>query len=154
MATHDAFRANGLLTPSAAGRVLKAATFLSRKWPHLASDELFLVRMSAGRAGEDHLDDLSDDELVDSLHADLADLTGLHTAPHRAVVRRWPATIPQLHVGHREVIASVRERLDGRHRIILAGAAYDGVGIGNCLRSAEAAVTRLSTDRDTEEHVA
>jgi protoporphyrinogen/coproporphyrinogen III oxidase len=154
IAAHDAFHANGLLIPSAAGRARKAATFLSRKWPHLASDELFLVRTSAGRAGEDHLDDLSDDELIDSLHGDLAELTGLRTAPRRAVMRRWPATMPQLHVGHREVIASVRERLDARHHIILAGAVYDGVGIGNCLRSAEAAVTRWLADFDTEEYVA
>lgn len=151
---HPAFRANGLLVPSTAGRLLKAATFLGRKWPHLASDETFLVRMSAGRAGESQLDDLTDGDLVERLHDDLAELTGLGTAPHLAVVRRWPATMPQLHVGHLDAIASVRGRLDAHHRIVLAGAAYDGVGIGNGLRSARAAVVRLSADHDTGEYVA
>lgn len=154
LAIHTAFGANGLLIPSAAGRLLKAATFLSRKWPHLASDDTFLVRMSAGRAGESQLDDLTDGDLVERLHGDLAELTGLGTAPHLAVVRRWPDTMPQLHVGHLDIIASIRERLDAHHRITLAGAAYDGVGIGNCLRSARAAVARLSADHDTEERAA
>lgn len=154
VANQTAFRANGLLIPSTDGRLLKAATFLSRKWPHLAAEDTFLVRMSAGRAGEHQLDDLTDDELVDRLHHDLAELTGLRTAPHLAVVRRWPATLPQLHVGHLDRIASVRDRLDDRHRIVLAGAAYDGVGIGNGLRSARAAVARLTADHDTEERVA
>ena len=154
VANHTAFRANGLLIPSTAGRLLKAATFLSRKWPHLASEDAFLVRMSAGRAGEHQLDDLTDDELVARLHHDLAQLTGLRAAPHLAVVQRWPTTMPQLRVDHLDRIAAVRERLDGRHRIVLAGAAYDGVGIGNGLRSARAAVARLATDHDTEERVA
>ncbi|MEX2532733.1 MAG: protoporphyrinogen oxidase [Nitriliruptoraceae bacterium] len=155
VANHPAFRANGLLVPStAAGRLLKAATFLSGKWPHLALQDSFLVRMSAGRAGQYGIDQLDDGELAERLHGDLAELTGLSTAPHLTVVRRWPATMPQLHVGHLDIIASVRERLNGRHRIVLAGAAYDGVGIGNCLRSARAAVAHLAADHDTEERAA
>jgi len=155
VANHPAFLANGLLVPSTTtGRLLKAATFSSRKWPHLNAQDSFLVRMSAGRAGQREIDELDDDELVERLHGDLGELTGLMTAPHLAVVRRWPATMPQLHVGHLDLIASVRIRLNIRHRIVLAGAAYDGIGIGNCLRSARAAVDYLAADHDTEERVA
>lgn len=129
-------RANGLLVPSGSGRILKAATFLSHKWAHLATDGTTLVRLSAGRAGEDHIARLTDDELLAALVADLADLTGLTATPTAAVVERWPDTMPQLVTGHQQTMAAVRRRLAG-HRITLAGAAYDGVGIASCIRAAE-----------------
>jgi protoporphyrinogen/coproporphyrinogen III oxidase len=129
--------------PSSSGRSLKAATFLTSKWPHHASDELVLVRLSAGRAGERTVDDLDDDDLVGRLLADLADLTGLAAEPVGRLVQRWPRTMPQLEVGHRDRIAAVRSRLHARHRIVLAGASYDGVGISSCLGSAASAVRAL-----------
>jgi protoporphyrinogen/coproporphyrinogen III oxidase len=138
-----ACRGSGVLVPSSSGRSLKAATFLTSKWPHHASDEHVLVRLSAGRAGERTVDDLDDDTLVERLLADLADLTGLAAAPVGRLVQRWPQTMPQLEVGHTERIAAVRRRLHARHRIVLAGASYDGVGISSCLASAAAAAQVL-----------
>lgn len=128
----------GLLVPSTSPYLLKAATFLSAKWPHLGEEPTFLVRLSAGRVDDPRMDGLDDAQLVDRLHGELAALTGLGAPPRHAVVRRWPAAMPQLEVGHRRRLQTVREQLAG-HRIALAGASYDGVGISNCLRSAEAA---------------
>lgn len=133
---------NGLLVPSASGQLLKAATFLGNKWPHLADRPTFLVRLSAGRVDDPRLSHIDDEELVSRLHNDLAAFTGLHAMPTTAVVQRWPATMPQLEVGHRDRVAQARSRLAGR-RIALAGAAYDGVGIANCLTSARQAVHDL-----------
>jgi protoporphyrinogen/coproporphyrinogen III oxidase len=134
---------SGVLVPSSSGRLLKAATFLTSKWPHHASDEHVLVRLSTGRAGERAVESLDDDILVERLLADLADLTGLASAPVARLVQRWPQTMPQLEVGHGGRIADTRRRLHARHRIVLAGASYDGVGISSCLGSAASAVQVL-----------
>ena len=128
----------GLLVPSTSPHLLKAATYLSAKWPHLAEGPTFLVRLSAGRADDRRVDDLDDSDLVDRLHADLAALTGLSRRPVSALVHRWQDTMPQLEVGHAERIARIRDRL-GSRRVALAGASYDGVGITSCLRSARRA---------------
>lgn len=133
---------NGLLVPSASDRLLKAATFLGNKWPHLADHPTFLVRLSAGRIDDLRLSHLDDDTLAARLHTDLADLTGLRATPTTTLVQRWPATMPQLEVGHLDRVSHARQRLAGR-RIALAGAAYDGVGISSCLASARQAVRHV-----------
>lgn len=132
----------GLLVPSTSPHLLKAATYLSAKWSHLAAGPTFLVRLSAGRADDRRVDDLDDTDLVDRLHADLAALTGLSQRPLSALVHRWQDTMPQLEVGHAERIARIRDRLVGR-RVVLAGASYDGVGITSCLGSARRAAEQI-----------
>lgn len=136
-----AYCATGLLVDPAAGRLLKAATFLSTKWPHLSDADRFLVRVSAGRADEDRVAGLDDSELVERLHAELGEATGLDVAPLWMRVRRWPATMPQLEVGHRDRIARVRHDLHRRPGLVLAGAAYDGVGLASCIRAGRRAAT-------------
>ncbi|HEU5084162.1 MAG TPA: protoporphyrinogen oxidase [Acidimicrobiales bacterium] len=143
IAEAPALRATGLLVPSSAGRLLKAATFLSSKWPHLARSERHLVRLSAGRAGDDRIDHLDDAELVARLHRDLADATGIRSAPDAVAIHRWPGALAQLEVGHLERMAGVRHALADHPGLALAGAPYDGLGVAACVRSAEAAAQQL-----------
>ncbi len=138
------FRDNGLLVPASTGRLLKAAVFLSAKWPHLAHPDHFLVRLSAGRADASVVADLTDAELLARVHAELADATGLASHPVEAHVQRWPRALAQLEVGHLERLGTVRGEL-GRHHpgIVVAGAPFDGLGIAACVRSGERAAEQL-----------
>jgi protoporphyrinogen/coproporphyrinogen III oxidase len=150
-ATPAIARGTGLLVPSSSPQLLKAATFLSTKWPHHAHDDVVLVRASAGRAGDDRAIDLDEPSLIDTLHRELAEATGLRAAPIDAVVRRWPSTMPQLEVGHLDRVdaigAALRADLPG---VVVAGAPYHGPGLSSCLRSASTAVHALcSTIEET-----
>ncbi|WP_395690526.1 protoporphyrinogen oxidase [Nocardioides sp.] len=136
----------GLLVPTAAGRVLKAATYLGRKWPHLADGDTCWLRLSAGRAGEHRVQDLGDDALVDVLTADLRDLTGVTVTPTTTVVRRWPSALAQITVGHPARVAAARETLPVG--VLLAGASYDGLGLAAGIRSGEAAAAALSVPEE------
>jgi oxygen-dependent protoporphyrinogen oxidase len=143
-ATPAIARGTGLLVPSSSPQLLKAATFLSTKWPHHAHDDVLLVRASAGRAGDDRAIGLDDPTLVDTLHRELAEATGLREVPVDAVVQRWPSTMPQLEVGHLDRVATItaalRAELPG---VVVAGAPYHGPGLSSCLRSAATAVHTL-----------
>ncbi|KGM12362.1 protoporphyrinogen oxidase [Cellulomonas carbonis T26] len=132
----------GVLVPSSAGRLLKAVTVLSAKWPHLAGGDV-LVRLSAGRAGEDDVCALPDDVLLARLLADLAAVTGVPAEPTETLVHRWPAALPQLEVGHVERVVAARAAL-APHDVVLAGASYDGLGLAACVRSGLAAAERLA----------
>jgi protoporphyrinogen/coproporphyrinogen III oxidase len=139
-----ALRGTGLLVPSTAGRLLKAATFLSTKWPHHGGSSDVLVRVSAGRADDARPSSLSDGDLVDRLHAELREATGLAVDPVDARVQRWPSTMPQLEVGHRGRLAAIRTALRrDLPGVRLAGAPYDGPGIAACLRSGTEAADQL-----------
>ena len=134
----------GLLVPSHRGRLLKAATFLSTKWPHHAADDRVLVRVSAGRAGDERASYLDDAALVQRLHDELCEATGLDVEPTDSAVRRWPATMPQLDVGHHgrlaRITAALEDELPG---VAVAGAPYDGPGLSACLRSGRSAAARI-----------
>ncbi|MBE7324519.1 protoporphyrinogen oxidase [Nocardioides sp. Y6] len=134
----------GLMVGSGSGRLLKAATFSSAKWPHLADDREQWLRLSAGRVGDDRIAGLDDDQLVAALMRDLRELTGLDIAPTRTVVRRWPGALPQLTVGHAQRIAAARAALPPG--IALAGAAYDGLGLAACVRSGATAADQISQE--------
>lgn len=138
-------RSTGLLVPSTAGRLLKAATVLSTKWPHLADGDV-LVRLSAGRAGDDDVCTMSDDSLATRLHQDLADLLGVRAEPLETLVHRWPGALPQLEVGHPGRVAAARAELDPRG-ILLAGASYDGLGLAACIRAGHRAAQQAADHR-------
>ena len=141
---------NGVLVPSGTGTLLKAVTHLSTKWPHLDDPETYLLRLSAGRDGSDVLAGLDDAELVELLRADLRVFTGIDATPTLVHVERWPAGLPQLHVGHVQRMRAVRDDLAVlAPGVALAGASYDGIGLASCLTSADAAATTvLTTLRD------
>lgn len=136
-----AFRGTGVLVPSRVGSLLKAATFLTTKWPQLDHPEWYFCRLSAGRAGDTRLASLDDDELLALVRGDLRTFIGLDVAPRHVHAQRWPAAMPQLTVGHPDRMTAARDALPAG--IALAGSSYDGVGIASCLTSAARAADTL-----------
>ena len=133
---------SGFLVPAADGRLVKAATLLTRKWEHLRRpDGIAVIRASVGRYGEEHVLQRDDPELAAAVHGELRALLGTPLgAPIDTHVQRWGGALPQYTPGHLDRIAAVRAALRTRHpTLALAGAAYDGVGIPACVSSGEAA---------------
>jgi oxygen-dependent protoporphyrinogen oxidase len=130
---------SGFLVPAGEGTLIKAATFLSRKWPHLtAGGEVVLVRASVGRYREERVLRFSDAELARRAHADLSAILGVELPAARAAsVRRWGGALPQYAPGHLDRVAAARAALPATLR--LAGAGYDGIGIPACVRSGQVA---------------
>ncbi len=128
--------ASGILVPRREGRLVKAATWLARKWPHLA-DRGAVLRASVGRIDDHRHLDLDDDELAAIVDREVRDLTGLAASATEHVVVRWVDALPQYDVGHLGRVDRIRRNLpDG---ILLAGAAYDGIGVSPCVASGQAA---------------
>ena len=140
-----AFAGTGVLLPSTAGLLLKAATHLSRKWPQFADDELSLVRLSAGRSGDNRIEELSDDDLVTQLVDDYRTVAGVTAQPQVLHVQRWSDGLPQLRVGHTARLTALRDEVShSLPGVVLAGSAYDGLGLASCIASGEAAAAALS----------
>lgn len=146
-----AFKGTGLLVPSHKKRLLKAATFVSTKWSHMEDPNVVLVRLSCGRANEQVIDKMNDAELVARLHADLVDATGVKVEPIESYVQRWPNAIPQLEIGHLDLVSKIREDLTFFKGIHLAGSSYDGLGIAACLRSGSNAAAACLNDLGIKE---
>lgn len=136
---------SGFLVPPVERRLIKAATFSSRKWPWLAerAPGIEVVRCSVGRHGETTDLRRDDSDLVRGAVDDLRAVTGVTGKPLAAHVTRWGGGLPQYAVGHRDRIARIRAAVAALPGLAVAGAAYDGVGIPACVASAREAATRV-----------
>ncbi|MEP6464178.1 MAG: protoporphyrinogen oxidase [Frankiaceae bacterium] len=136
---------SGLLVPAVEGRSVKAATFSSAKWPHLAPapGNPTVVRASVGRHGDAADLQRDDAELVSAAAADLTAMTGLRE-PIAGRVTRWGGALPQYPVGHLDRVARVRAAVGLQPGLAVCGAAYDGVGIPACIASGERAGGELA----------
>jgi oxygen-dependent protoporphyrinogen oxidase len=135
---------SGFLVPPSEGTLVKAATFVTRKWPHLGNDSgPVIVRASLGRAGEQERLQPDDRVLVDLARRELGELIGDELpAPAASWLQRWGGGLPQYAPGHRERVAFARAQLPPG--LALAGAAFDGVGIPACIASGERAAEDVS----------
>jgi oxygen-dependent protoporphyrinogen oxidase len=139
---------SGLLVPPVEGRLVKAVTYLDRKWGWLgeAAEQsgLRLLRVSVGRHGEPEVLQRSDEELVALARLDLALLLGLRGIPVDARVTRWGGALPQYGVGHRRRVERIMLGLREVPTLALCGAAYEGVGVAACVGTAHEAASRVS----------
>ena len=136
---------SGFLVPRGEGRLMTACSFGSSKWAHWSRPGEVLFRVSAGRIDDDRAMELSDDELVARLHAELSEAVGLSGEPASAIVTRWPRSFPQYAVGHLDRVAELEAALPPN--VALAGAAYRGVGIPACIASGRRAAARVRDAR-------
>ncbi len=139
----DAF---GLVVPEVERRRIIAASFSSVKYDGRAPGDHVLVRVFLGGAMHPEAVAAGDAEMLATARAELRDLLGITAEPVLQRVGRWPESMPQYHVGHQSRVARIRGLEADLPGLALAGNAYDGVGLSDCVRSAEAAVAAVLSD--------
>ncbi len=123
---------------------MTACTYLSQKWPHVATEGELLLRASVGRFGDDRAKAWSDEELVERVWHELGVLIGPAQDPLASMVARWPRAFPQYRVHHLLRTAGIEAAVARLGGIAVAGAAYRGVGIPACIASGRAAARAVS----------
>jgi oxygen-dependent protoporphyrinogen oxidase len=129
----------GVVVPAIERRWLLAVSFLSVKFPRRAPAGTVLMRAFVGGALQPELYDLDDDALETLVRSELADLLGATGEPVLVQVTRHPRAMPQYTLGHLDRIAAIRLQAARHPRLFLTGNAFDGVGIPDVIRNAEAA---------------
>jgi oxygen-dependent protoporphyrinogen oxidase len=126
------------------GYSLVAFSFASKKYPGRAPENKIVMRAFQGGVKAPEVMGKSDEVLIDSSLRDLRQLLGAGQ-PLYANVHRWPCSMPQYLVGHRQRLASMKFPED----IFFGGASYTGVGLPDCVASgrtgAEAMISALGS---------
>ncbi|MEQ8848538.1 protoporphyrinogen oxidase [Botrimarina sp.] len=133
----------GFVVPAVEKRRLIAASFASYKFPGRTPPGHVLIRGFVGGALQPELADADDDRLIAVVREELADLVGLRGDPQLMLVARWPRRMPQYHLGHLDRVARIEQLASEHEGLELAGAAYRGVGVPQCVHSAERAAERV-----------
>lgn len=136
-------RGHGYIVPRAEHRDVTAVTWVSNKFAGRAPHEYVLVRAFLGRAGQEGILEKDDAGLIQAVRDELRASVGLDALPYGAWVFRWPAALPQYDRGHLDRMHVIGRELEKIPGLALAGAAYHGVGIPDCISSAETAAGRI-----------
>ena len=133
----------GFVSPFIEGRAVLACTFSSVKFGGRAPEGYALLRAFVGGALQPEMFALDEEAMTQAVRRDLRQLLGIERAPLFARVQKWPRSMAQYHVGHLSRLAHIRQRLDLFPTLRLAGNAYHGAGIPDCIRSGETAAEEM-----------
>lgn len=118
----DAF---GFLVPRSERRVIMACTWLGTKWRDRVPEDKAVFRCFS----------TDPDTTREAIEADLRGMMNISAEPLFAVHNRWPDSMPQYTVGHSARVEAIESRISKIPGIYLAGNAYRGIGIPDCVRS-------------------
>ena len=138
----------GFLIPKSENRQLLACTWTSTKFNHRASADEVLLRAFVGGYAQESLVDLPDETLIALARTELAELMGITSNPIFQKIFRWPKGTPQYDVGHLDRVGEMERMTEKFPGLYLAGSAYRGVGLPDCVKSALTTVERLLIQLD------
>jgi protoporphyrinogen/coproporphyrinogen III oxidase len=133
----------GFLVPRSEGKRMLAATFVHNKFPYRAPEDRALIRCFLGGTRDEAVLQLPDDEILSIVRDELGQILGLNAKPLFTRIYRWKGAMAQYVVGHLDRLQRIEGMLKQWPGLVLAGNAYRGIGIPDCVRSGEAAVQQV-----------
>jgi len=133
----------GFLIPAVEGRAMLACTFVHRKFLGRTPPGKAVLRAFLGGMKNEALLSERDDLLVATVRRELKEILGIETEPEHTQVSRWRRAMAQYAVGHQERARRIAERVAALPGLRLAGNAYDGIGVSDCIRLGRLAAREL-----------
>ncbi len=138
----------GFLVPVVEGRSMLACTFVHRKFLGRTPTGKAVLRAFLGGMKNEALMTMPDTELLATVRRELSEILGekilpQSARPEYAQVARWPRAMAQYAVGHQERMKRINARVAALPGMKLAGNAYDGIGIPDCIRLGRKAAKEL-----------
>ena len=133
----------GFLVPRSEGKRMLATTFVHNKFPHRAPEDRALLRCFLGGSRDEAVLELRDDDILSIVRGELHDILGLTAEPLFTRIYRWKAAMAQYTVGHLERIERIEKLRKQLPAIALAGNAYRGIGVPDCVRSGQEAAAEV-----------
>ncbi len=141
----------GFLVPRSEGKRMLAATFAHNKFPFRAPEDRALLRCFLGGVRDELVLQLTDEEILRIVQDELRQILGISVTPHFSRIYRWKAAMAQYGVGHLERLQRIERLCRQLPGLALAGNAYRGIGVPDCVRSGkEAAQQAMSAIGLTE----
>ena len=133
----------GFVVPIIEKRPILACSFSSLKFRGRAPEGKVLLRCFMGGATGPDIFERDDSWLTKTAHEEMCELLGIIDKPVIRLVSRYYQCMPQYFVGHQDLVADINRRVRKYGSLELAGNAYGGVGIPDCINSAEQAAENI-----------
>ena len=125
----------GFLVPRSEGKRLLACTFVHNKFPHRAPEDRLLLRVFLGGSHDPAVLQIPDEETLRIVCVELRQILGLTAEPRFSRIYRWERSMAQYEVGHLERVAEIERLRAALPGLALAGNAYRGIGVPDCIKS-------------------
>ena len=143
----------GFVVPKAEGRSILACTWTSSKFPHRAPEGYVMLRCYLGGALQEEIAEKDAETLETLVRNDLQKIMGINETPIFCKVFQNHKSNVQYHVNHSERIDSVMEDLKNFPGLFLAGSAYRGIGIPDCIQNGNQAAESAFDFLNSKSHV-
>jgi len=132
----------GFLVPKKERRRLAACTWVGTKFAHRVPEGKIVARCFAGGSDAATLAE-SDESILESVIGELQDIAKFTARPRFSRIFRWPRSMAQYPVGHPQRMAQLDGRMAGLPGLYLAGNAYQGIGVPDCIRMGRSAAEKI-----------
>jgi oxygen-dependent protoporphyrinogen oxidase len=133
----------GFLVPKKERRRLVACTWVGTKFPNRVPEGKVVARCFLGGVGDGGVLYEPDEAIVAAVLAELQEIAGIAARPRFSRIFRWPRSMAQYTVGHGQRLAEIERRVGQIPGLHLAGNAYQGIGIPDCIRMGKAAAESI-----------
>jgi oxygen-dependent protoporphyrinogen oxidase len=133
--------AYGVVIPSRERRSIDGMTWTTTKWSGRAPEGHMLIRVFFGGPHTRASIAMSDGDLQRMIQRELAEILGVHADPMLWRVHRWHDAYPQYDLGHIGRVSRIERALPPE--VVVAGSAYRGVGVPDCVRQGNEAADRI-----------
>lgn len=134
----------GVVIPKSEHRPINAITISSRKFAYRVPNDQVLVRVFFGGSRSPQSMNLSDDDLLTMVRAQLRGILGIYAEPLLSKIYRWHNANPQYDLNHLERIGSIERALPAG--LYLTGSSYRGVGMPDCVHQAQQVTAQVIND--------
>jgi oxygen-dependent protoporphyrinogen oxidase len=133
----------GFLVPRRERRRLVACTWVGTKFSHRVPQQKIVARCFLGGMEDAGVLAESDDAVLAAVTSELQEIAGIAARPRFTRIARWPRSMAQYTVGHAQRLAEIEARAAAIPGLYLAGNAYTGIGIPDCIRMGKAAAEAI-----------
>ena len=133
----------GFVVPITEGLNLVGCSFSSVKFENRAPSDHVLLRAFVGENVNVINDEMVATKIVTTVLKEVSDLLSIREEPIFSVVSEHSYAMAQYLVGHKRVISEIDELVDNFPGLTLAGNAYHGIGIPDCINSGQQAALKL-----------
>jgi protoporphyrinogen/coproporphyrinogen III oxidase len=133
----------GFLVPKKERRRLVACTWVGTKFPNRVPAGMVVARCFLGGMDDAAVLGESDEAIVAAVTEELREIAGVTAPPRFSRIFRWPHSMAQYTVGHRRRLEELEARLALIPGLHVAGNAYSGIGIPDCIRMGRAAAGKI-----------
>ena len=123
----------GFLVPGKEKRKILGTLIDSSIFSNRAPEGYVLLRSMIGGARSPRLALMDDERMLAMVQEELAAIAGIKADPDFFWIYRYEKAIPQYEVGHYKKLATLEEALSHHKGLYLAGNAYRGVAMNDCI---------------------